>query len=57
MPVPDYEEKINADQSIGHFIHLCLIRSLREDRTLLASTKFIRKVLGDEFVNPVTDQI
>ncbi len=55
MPVPDYEEKINADQQIGHFIHLCLIRSLREDRTLLASTKFIKKVLGDEYVQPVTD--
>ena len=39
--VPDYQEKISADQNIGMFIHLCLIRSLREDRTLLASTKFI----------------
>lgn len=56
-PVPDYEEKINADQQIGHFIHLCLIRSLREDRTLLASNKFIRRVLGEEFVMPVTDPI
>ncbi len=57
MPVPDYEEKINADQHIGHFIHLCLIRSLREDRTVLASTKFIKKVLGDEYVAPMTDSI
>jgi len=37
-PVPDYEEKISADQNIGHFIHLCLVRAMREDRTLLAST-------------------
>ena len=58
-PIPDYEEKINGDQnnSIGHFIHLCLIRSLREDRTVLASTKFIKKQLGDEYILPVTDSI
>lgn len=56
-PVPDYEEKINADQNIGHFIHLCLIRSLREDRSVLASNKFIRRVLGEEYVTPVTDLI
>jgi dynein heavy chain len=37
IPVPDYEEKISADQNIGHFIHLCLVRSMREDRTVLAS--------------------
>ena len=56
-PVPDYEEKIRADQNIGHFIHLCLVRAMREDRTLLASNQFVRDVLGDEFVQPVTDQI
>lgn len=56
-PVPDYGEKISADQNIGHFIHLCLIRSLREDRTLLASTKFIEEVLGEEYVAPVSDPI
>lgn len=56
-PIPDYEEKINADQNIGHFIHLCLIRSLREDRTVLAGVKFIKKVLGEEYVQPVTDPI
>lgn len=37
VPVPDYEDKITADQNIGHFIHLCLVRSMREDRTMLAS--------------------
>jgi len=56
-PVPDYEEKISADQNIGHFIHLCLVRSMREDRTVLASNMFIKEVLGEEFVQPVTDQI
>lgn len=56
-PIPDYEEKISADQNVGHFIHLCLVRSMREDRTQLASSQFIKAVLGDEYVTPVTDQI
>jgi dynein heavy chain len=47
--IPDYEEKISADQNIGHFLHLCLIRSIREDRTVLACQQFIKKVLGDYF--------
>ena len=56
-PVPDYEDKIQADQNLGSFLQLCLIRSVREDRTVLACNKFIRKVLGDEYTQPVTDQI
>mmetsp|Transcript_3612 Transcript_3612/g.4815 ORF Transcript_3612/g.4815 Transcript_3612/m.4815 type:complete len:1018 (+) Transcript_3612:3935-6988(+) len=56
VPVPEYEDKMNAE-SIGHFLHLCLIRSVREDRAVLASQKFIRRVLGEEFMAPVTDQI
>ena len=56
VPVPEYEDKMNAE-SIGHFLHLCLIRSIREDRAVLASQKFIRRVLGEEFMAPVTDQI
>jgi N-dimethylarginine dimethylaminohydrolase len=47
--IPDFEEKIAADQNIGHFLHLCLIRSVREDRTVLACNQFIKKVLGDYF--------
>lgn len=53
--IPDYEEKIHADQNIGHFLHLCLIRSVREDRTVLATNEFIKKVLGPDYVQPVTD--
>ena len=56
VPIPEYEDKINAE-SIGPFLHLCLIRACREDRAVLASQKFIRRVLGEEFMNPVTDQI
>jgi len=55
--VPDFEEKIRADQNIGHFLHLCLIRSIREDRTVLASNEFIRKVLGNDYAIPTNDKI
>lgn len=54
--IPEYEDKINAEP-IGHFLHLCFIRSVREDRAVLASQKFIRAVLGVDFMIPVTDQI
>lgn len=52
----DYDEKME-NENIGHFLHLCLIRCVREDRTVLAAQNFIRKVLGEEFMAPVTDQI
>ena len=55
--VPDYEEKITADVNIGSFIRLCLVRCLREDRTLLAANRFIKDILGEEYVRPVTDLI
>jgi len=42
MPVPDYEDKIHGDLNIGAFIHLCLVRCLRPDRTILASSSFIK---------------
>lgn len=56
-PVPDYEEKISADQNIGHFIHLCLVRAMRDDRTLLACGQFVREVLGEKYVQPTNDSI
>lgn len=33
---------------------LCLIRSVREDRTLVATTAFINAVLGSEFTEPIS---
>jgi dynein heavy chain len=36
---------------------MCLIRSLREDRTVLACNQFVRKILGTDYVTPVTDKI
>jgi dynein heavy chain len=36
---------------------MCLVRALREDRTVLASMKFIQATLSVEYVAPVTDFI
>mmetsp|Transcript_8591 Transcript_8591/g.9745 ORF Transcript_8591/g.9745 Transcript_8591/m.9745 type:complete len:2884 (-) Transcript_8591:1352-10003(-) len=55
-PIPDLADKISADP-ISHFLQLCLIRCVREDRTMLASTKFITEVLGTQYTQPVTDTI
>lgn len=45
------------EDGIGHFMHLCLIRSVREDRTLVASQQFIKETLGSEYILPITDTI
>jgi dynein heavy chain, axonemal len=56
--VPDYEDKLNSNKVLGPFIRLCLIRALREDRTLLASGAFIQQVLGDKkYTAPINDTI
>jgi len=57
VSVPDLQDKINSDQNIGAFLHMTLVRSLREDRTMLACTQFVQKTLGDEYIQPVTDPI
>ena len=54
--VPDYNDKIKSE-SVGHFIHLCLLRCIREDRTKLAADRFIEDVLGAKYVKAVADQI
>jgi len=54
MPIPDFAERIAADKEIGPFISLCLVRALREDRTLVAATFFINSTLGKEFTAPLS---
>ncbi|KAL4465245.1 hypothetical protein ABPG74_001959 [Tetrahymena malaccensis] len=56
-PVPDYAESINQEKEIGSFITLCIVRSLRNDRTLIAAQNFISQVLGKEFTDPITYSI
>ena len=55
-PIPDLADKITSDP-ISHFLQLCLIRCVKEDIALLASTKFISEVLGTQYVQPVTDSV
>jgi len=47
--VPDFDERIRGSP-ISHFIHICLIRAIREDRTVLASRNFIEAVLGNKYI-------
>lgn len=57
-PVPcEFQEKLDNNKDIGPFMKLCVIRSLREDRTKIASRDFIRYQLGQKFINPVSYQI
>jgi len=55
--IPDLQDRITADKDLGNFFHMCLIRSVREDRTVLACNQYIKKTLGEYFTQPVTDQI
>jgi len=58
VPVPDgYEEKLQSDASTGRFMHMCLVRCLREDRTLISAESYIADTLGADFIAPVTDGI
>jgi len=41
FPIPDFAESINQEKETGPFISLCLVRSLRDDRTLIATQNFI----------------
>ena len=55
--VPQFSNGLENDKELGAFLYLCLVRSVREDRTLVAATNFISEKLGPEFVAPVTDSI
>lgn len=49
--VPDgYEEKLSTEGGVGQFQRLCLVRSLREDRTMVTADMFIADTLGAEFI-------
>jgi len=36
-PIPDFAERINTEKEVGPFISLCVVRCIRDDRTLVAS--------------------
>eukprot|EP00435_Cladocopium_sp_Y103_P018341 s1199_g4.t1 len=48
---------IVVQRSIGPFIRLALVRSLREDRVGIACAQFIDQQLGPKFTAPITDTI
>jgi len=55
--VPDYEERLSMERSLGPFLRLVLVRMLREDRTGIACSQFIETQLGSRFTAPVTDTV
>ncbi|CAN0142261.1 unnamed protein product, partial [Pylaiella littoralis] len=69
VPVPHFEGRLAADPSVGAFYRLLLVRSLREDRTLLCVNNFIRltdtvehagarlPAMGPRFAEPLTDTV
>eukprot|EP00918_Siedleckia_nematoides_P098482 GHVU01215515.1.p1 GENE.GHVU01215515.1~~GHVU01215515.1.p1 ORF type:complete len:1046 (-),score=222.14 GHVU01215515.1:1519-4500(-) len=57
LPVPYYEERLCADYELGPFLRFCLIRALRDDRTLIASALFIDRQMGATYTDPVTDSV
>lgn len=57
VPVPDYEERLNMDRTMGPFLRLIIVRSMREDRTNISCAQFIESMLDSRFTAPVTDTI
>jgi len=45
--IPDYEEKVSK------FERMCIVKAVREDRTLVAAQEFISDALGQRFVESV----
>jgi len=56
-PVPEYEDRIAMERTLGSFVRLVLVRALREDRTGIACAQFIETQLGSRFIAPVSDTI
>merc|ERR1740138_1053390 len=57
VPVPDYEERITMERTLGPFLRLVLVRSMREDRTNVSCAQFVESMLDSRFTAPVTDAI
>jgi dynein heavy chain len=57
VPVPDYEERITMERTLGPFLRLVIVRSMREDRTNVSCSQFIEAMLDSRFTAPVTDAI
>jgi len=56
-PVPDYEDRLVMDRTLGPFLRLCITRFMREDRTGVSCSQFVESMLDSRFSAPVTDAI
>jgi dynein heavy chain len=56
-PVPDMEDRLLGERTLGAFLRLVIVRSMREDRTGVSCAQFIEKMLDSRFTAPVTDAI
>merc|ERR1719401_855011 len=52
-PVPDYEERLAMERTLGPFLRLCIVRFMREDRTSICCSQFIDAMLDSRFTAPV----
>lgn len=51
--VPRLTDRFTSNGSMGAFMKLLIVRCFRPDRMRLASTEFVQRVLGEEFVQPI----
>merc|ERR1740117_1327001 len=56
-PVPDYEDRLIVEKTLGFFLRMVLVRSLREDRTAISCAEFINNQLHPKFTQPISDSI
>ena len=56
-PVPDYEDRLIVEKTLGYFLRMVLTRCLREDRTVISCSEFINNQLSPKFTAPISDSI
>jgi dynein heavy chain len=56
-PVPDYEDRLIVEKTLGSFLRMVLVRCLREDRTVIACAEFINNQLSPRYTDPISDAI
>ncbi len=54
-PIPDLAERMSQEkEEMRAFMEMTLVRCVREDRTLVASSKFIGAILGADYIEPIS---
>eukprot|EP00916_Digyalum_oweni_P009684 GHVL01016321.1.p1 GENE.GHVL01016321.1~~GHVL01016321.1.p1 ORF type:complete len:1870 (+),score=456.95 GHVL01016321.1:3343-8952(+) len=57
VPIPEFEERIVGERDLGSFMKFCLVRCMREDRSVVSSGQFVDSEMGKIYTDPVTDRI